>query len=107
MKWDWFLMLFAVPALAQQPVTLADLERLALAASPSFAQRQSDVRAAAGRAQQAGKYPNPVLGASGDHVAGGPVLRGGDLGGFVEQRVVTAGKLGLQRRAAEQTRVAA
>ncbi len=72
-----------------------------------MAQSESDVRAAAGRALQAGAYPNPVVGASGDHVAGGPVLRGGDLGGFIEQRVVTAGKLGLQRGAAEQNRAAA
>jgi cobalt-zinc-cadmium efflux system outer membrane protein len=107
MKRNWALIVLAVPAWAQQPLTLADLERMALAASPSFAQSQSEVRAAVGRAQQAGLYPNPVLGASGDHVAGGPYLRGGDLGGFVEQRVVMGGKLGLQRKAAEQTRVAA
>ena len=107
MKRNWVLIVLAFPAWAQQPLTLADLERMAVAASPSFAQSQSEVRAAAGRAKQAGLYPNPVLGASGDHVAGGPYLRGGDLGGFVEQRVVTAGKLGLQRKAAEQTRLAA
>ena len=80
---------------------------MALAASPSLEQRAADVRAAAGRARQAGAYPNPVLGASGDHVAGGPVQRGGILGGFVEQRLVTAGKLGLSRKSAEQTRAAA
>ena len=102
----WLLML-TVPAFAQQTITLAELEQMAVAASPSVAQSQSDVRATAGRALQAGAYPNPVVGASGDHVAGGPILRGGDLGGFVEQRVVTAGKLGLQRGAAEQNRVAA
>ena len=107
MRRHWFLMMLAVPAFAQQPLTLAELERMAVAASASLAQSQSEVRAAAGRALQAGLYPNPVLGASGDHVAGGPILRGGDLGGFVEQRVVMAGKLGLQRKAAEQGRAAA
>jgi cobalt-zinc-cadmium efflux system outer membrane protein len=98
-----------VVALAVQgrALTLAELERMAVAASPTLAQSQSEVRAAAGRALQAGAYPNPVIGASGDHVAGGPVLRGGDLGGFVEQRVVMGGKLGLSRRAAEQSGVAA
>jgi cobalt-zinc-cadmium efflux system outer membrane protein len=99
--------LLAAPVFGQSPATLADLERMALAASPSLQQSAADVRAAAGRAQQAGLYPNPVLGASGDHVAGGPIMRGGDLGGFVEQRVVTAGKLGLARRAGEQMRLAA
>ena len=88
-------------------LSLAELERMAVAASPTLAQSESEVRAAAGRALQAGAYPNPVVGASGDHVAGGPILRGGDLGVFVEQRVVMAGKLGLQRGAAEQGRVAA
>ncbi len=101
------LWLVAVLAVQGRALTLAELERMAVAASPSLAQSQSEVRAAAGRALQAGAYPNPVVGASGDHVAGGPVLRGGDLGGFVEQRVVMAGKLGLQRGAAEQGRQAA
>ncbi len=107
MRRPWLFVMLAVPAFAQQALTLAELERMAVAASPGLAQSQSDVRAAAGRALQAGLYPNPVLGASGDHVAGGPILRGGDLGGFVEQRVVVAGKLGLQRKAAEQSHVAA
>src|ERR1019366_10205440 len=100
MKRLWLVIALAVPVFAQQALTLPELERMAVAASPGFAQSQSEVRAAAGRALQAGLYPNPVLGASGDHVAGGPILRGGDLGGFVEQRVVMAGKLGLQRKAA-------
>ena len=100
---------FLVVMLAVQgrALTLAELERMAVAASPGFAQSQSEVQAAAGRALQAGLYPNPVVGASGDQVSGGPIMRGGAVGGFVEQRVVTAGKLGLQRRAAEQTRAAA
>jgi len=100
-------LLVAMLAVQGRGLTLAELERMAMAASPALAQSQSEVRAAAGRALQAGAYPNPVVGASGDHVAGGPVLRGGDLGGFVEQRVVMAGKLGLSRRAAEQSGVAA
>ncbi len=101
------VLLVAMLAVRGRALTLAELERMALAASPSLAQSQSEVRAAAGRAAQAGAYPNPVVGASGDHVAGGPVLRGGDLGGFVEQRIVVAGKLGLQRGSAQQVRVAA
>jgi cobalt-zinc-cadmium efflux system outer membrane protein len=99
--------LMAVPAFAQTSVTLADLERMAVEASPSLQQSAAEVRAAEGRAKLAGVYPNPVLGTSGDHIAGGPILRGGSIGGFVEQRVVTGGKLGLSRKAAEQTRVAA
>jgi cobalt-zinc-cadmium efflux system outer membrane protein len=50
-------------------------------------------------------YPNPVLGANGEHNT--PILNGGSMGGFIEQRVVMGGKLGLARRAAEQDRLAA
>jgi cobalt-zinc-cadmium efflux system outer membrane protein len=107
MRANVLAMVLCANAFAQNSLTLADLERMALAASPSIKERVADVQAAAGRARQAGFYPNPVLGASGDHVAGGPIQRGGDLGGFVEQRVVTAGKLGLARRAGDQMRQAA
>ena len=106
MKISWIFLL-AMPAFAQQtPLALADLERLALAANPSLRQSAADVRGAAGRAQQAGLYPNPVIGGSGEHIATGPVLRGGTIGGFVEQRVVMGGKLSLSRHAAEQEQMA-
>ena len=62
----WLVVMLAVQGRA---LTLAELERMAVAASPSLAQSQSEVRAAAGRALQAGLYPNPVLGASGDQVS--------------------------------------
>src|SRR5277367_1898260 len=93
----WMMLFFALPMFAQSTLRLEDLERMALAASPAIAQSAAETHAAAGLARQAGAYPNPVIGASGDHVAGGPVLRGGELGGFVEQRIVTGGKLGLSR----------
>jgi len=37
MRRNWLLMVLAVPALAQQSLTLAELERRAVAASPSLA----------------------------------------------------------------------
>lgn len=108
MKQQWLWLVIALPAFAQQaPLTLAELERMALAASPALEQRSADVRAAAGRARQAGAYPNPVLGTNGEHVAAGPDMRGGTIGGFFEQRIITAGKLGLSRKSAEQLRLAA
>ena len=65
----WLVILISVPVLAQQTaLTLAELERLALAASPSLQQREADVRAAAGRAKQAGLYPNPVFGTNGEQI---------------------------------------
>src|SRR5437868_11489717 len=85
-------------------IRLEDLERMALATNPSIGQAEAGVRAAAGRAKQAGLYPNPVLGATGDHNT--PALNGGSLGGFAEQRIVLGGKLGLARKAADQERLA-
>lgn len=81
-------------------LTLADLERMALAQSPIIGQAQAMVNAAAGRTQQAGLWPNPSFGANGEHVS--KVTGGGAIGGFVEQRFITAGKLGLNRKVAQQ-----
>ena len=96
------LFLLAVPLLAQEKLTLEDLEKMALANNPAVAQSEADIRAAKGRRRQAGAWPNPVIGATGDELAGGPIIRWGEWGGFAEQRIVTAGKLGLRSRIAEQ-----
>ena len=79
---------------------LEDLERMALEANPAMGQAKALVDAAAGRAQQAGLWPNPTIGANGEHVS--KVTGGGAIGGFVEQRFITAGKLGLDRKVAQQ-----
>ncbi len=79
---------------------LEDLERMALEANPTIGQAKALVDAAAGRAQQAGLWPNPTFGANGEHVS--KVTGGGAIGGFVEQRFITAGKLGLDRKVAQQ-----
>lgn len=84
---------------------LEDLERMALAANPIIGQSQAIVDAAAGRAQQAGLWPNPTIGANGEHVS--RVTGGGAIGGFVEQRFVTAGKLSLSRKVAQQDQAVA
>ncbi len=81
-------------------MTLAELETMALERNPTIAQAQALVDAAAGKAQQAGLWPNPSFGANGEHVS--KVTGGGALGGFVEQRFVTAHKLGLDRKVAQQ-----
>lgn len=92
---------------AQTPppvVTLEDLERRALERNPTIGQANADVNAAAGLAKQAGLYPNPVFSAVGEENSGGPIIRGGEFGGAFQQRIVTAGKLGLSRKVAEQER---
>ena len=83
-------------------LTLQELERRALESNPTIGQARAAVDAAAGRARQAGLYPNPVLSAVGEEVSGGPIIRGGEFGGGFQQRIVTGGKLGLSRRVAEQ-----
>lgn len=89
---------------APAPLSLAALERMALQASPALQQANANINAARGMARQAGIYPNPVIGATGDQVAAGEI---GAYGGFVEQRIVTAGKLSKSRLAAEQSEVEA
>lgn len=103
----WCLLLAAVRMLAAETpeLRLEDLEKMALGSHPALAHAAAGVRAAEGRALQAGLYPNPVIGANGDEISRGPVIRGGEFGGFFEQRIVTAGKLGLSRRVAQQAKV--
>lgn len=80
-------------------LTLADLESRLLRNSPQYLQAGAAVAMAEGKAQQAGLYPNPTIGATGEHVA--KSTRGGSVGGFVEQRIVMGGKRGIDRALAE------
>jgi cobalt-zinc-cadmium efflux system outer membrane protein len=79
---------------------LEDLEQMALANHPAFAQAQANLRAASGLAKQAGLYPNPTAGYYGDEIRGG-YTGGGKQGGFVSQTIVLGGKLRASRRVAE------
>jgi len=96
------------PPTPQQPLfpgpalRLEDLEKMALAGNPSLKQASAAIRAAEGRQQQAGLYPNPIVGYTADEVSRGPIIAGGEHGAFVEQRIVTGGKLGFARKIAEQ-----
>jgi outer membrane protein, heavy metal efflux system len=82
-----------------RPLALADLERLAMTNNPALRQAAADVEAARGAAIQAGLPPNPSLGFEGDQM--GSSGTAGQIGGFVEQVIKTAGKLKLARAAAE------
>ena len=81
-------------------LTLADLEGRLLSQNPEYQQAEASVKMAEGRQAQAGLYPNPTIGATGEHVA--RATRGGSVGGFVEQRIVMGGKLGIDRNLAGQ-----
>jgi cobalt-zinc-cadmium efflux system outer membrane protein len=74
-----------------RPLTLADLEKIALANSPLLRQAAADVEAARGAAQQAGAYPNPNFGYAADNVGSGRTA--GFQGFFLEQVIKTLGKL--------------
>jgi len=72
--------------------TLDEAQRLASDSNPTLRQAEAEIRAAKSRQQQAGLYPNPTLGYTGDEIRGGSI-NGGKQGFFVEQSLVTAGKL--------------
>ncbi|MGE3804055.1 MAG: TolC family protein [Gemmataceae bacterium] len=81
-----------------QPLTLGDLQRLAMSSNPNIRQAAAKLEAARGQAIQAGLYPNPVVGYEGDTIGTGPGP--GYQGGFVEQTIITGGKLKLKQAAA-------
>ena len=83
---------------ARPALTLADLERMALENNPTLPQASSEIEAARGRATQAGQLPNPTVGYTGSEISGGPIIRGGEHGLFVEQTIPLGGKLGLSRQ---------
>jgi cobalt-zinc-cadmium efflux system outer membrane protein len=88
----------AQPGPDGQPLSLADLQRLAMSNSPLLRQAAASVEAARGAAIQAGAYPNPTIGYEQDtiYTAGGPAY----VGGFFDQKIITGSKLQLARAAA-------
>lgn len=78
-------------------MSLNSLEQVASENNPTLRQAQSEIRAAKARQQQAGLYPNPTIGYTGDEIRGGSI-GGGKQGFFVSQPIVTAGKLGKSRK---------
>lgn len=70
---------------------------MALANNPTLAQAARGVEASQGHAVQAGLLPNPTIGYQGEEISFGPIIRGGEHGFFVEQRIPLGGKLRLSR----------
>jgi cobalt-zinc-cadmium efflux system outer membrane protein len=99
------------PAVASPPPGLADFEQIALVRNPTLNQAFAQFDAARSRSHQAGLYPNPFVGyiqeTIGALAESKPTTRGvapsggsspGELvGGFLQQEIVTAGKLRLSR----------
>jgi cobalt-zinc-cadmium efflux system outer membrane protein len=80
------------------PLTLLELQQMALSNSPHVRQAAADVEVARGTAVQAGLWPNPVAGFEGDNISTGNTA--GFLGFFISQTIKTAGKPQLARAAA-------
>ena len=79
-----------------QVVTLEQAEKMAAETNPTLRQAEAEIRAAKARQQQAGLYPNPSVGYTGDEIRGGSV-GGGKQGFFVQQTIVMGGKLSKSR----------
>jgi cobalt-zinc-cadmium efflux system outer membrane protein len=100
--------LLAPTALAQTtsptaPITLSELEQLALQNNPTVTAAAAGIEAARGRTRQAGAWPNPVVGYSGDELKTGDLDARGQHGFFVEQTIPLGGKLRLSRVVFQKT----
>ena len=82
---------------ATQSFTLEQLLQMARANNPTLGQAQTGIKEAAGHTLQAGLWPNPTVGYSGDEIRGGS-FGGGEHGVFIQQNVILGGKLGLDRK---------
>lgn len=91
----------AEPA-AAPPIALALLEERALSGNPTLQQAQAAVDAARGRARQAGAWPNPVIGYTGEEMALRDLSDRGAHGFFVDQAFILGGKRGLNRAVFER-----
>jgi cobalt-zinc-cadmium efflux system outer membrane protein len=98
----------SVPEKLPLPLSLADLEQIALANNPAMSRAVAQIAAARGNWVQVGLYPNPEIGYSGQEI--GADGTAGQQGGYVGQEFVLGGKLRLSRaeaslevRKAEQT----
>lgn len=87
---------------AGDAITLAQLQQLAFTTNPTLQQAQATIEAAAGAMQQAGLYPNPVVGYQADQMQPWALPSGtpGQQGAFFSQVIKTAGKLNLHQEVA-------
>lgn len=94
----------AVPKLA-----LEELEQMALKNNPTLQQSEAAIQAAEGRRKQAGLWPNPVVGYEGEGLAFNSLVypyRNGQYF-FVEQSILTGGKLAKSKNIAAQEKLQA
>ena len=94
-------------AACQQVLTLADLERMALQANPTLPEAQAAIRAAEGRRVQAGLWPNPIVGYTGEEFSTRAFGDKSEHFAFIEQTILLGGKLGKSRRIFAQEKILA
>jgi cobalt-zinc-cadmium efflux system outer membrane protein len=96
----------AAPTVPSQSLGLADLEQLALRHNPTLAQAAAFIDSARGKAVQAGLPLNPTVGIKGEQI--GADRKAGEWSWFyLQQEIVTGGKLRLSRLKYEQEAYAA
>jgi len=89
-----------VPPGSPAPLTLAELEQMALAHNPTLVQAARRVAALQGKYVQVGLLPNPSVGYVGEEI--GDEGRAGLQGAGFSQQIVTGGKLRLNRAVVSQ-----
>ena len=85
------------------PLSLADLQQIALTSSPVIVRAKADLEASYGQVVQAGLHPNPTIGYEADQVTPGPhppLNNAGQQGAFLNQLLKFPGKLSLARAVA-------
>lgn len=101
----------SLPEPIAAPLTLGDLERMALERNPTLAQAAANIDISRAKALQAGLYLNPTIGYQGELIGvPGPTGRstpGEFQGGFIRQEIVTGCKLRLSRAKYKQEAQAA
>ena len=87
-------------------LTLESLEQIALQRNPTLVQVATQIDISRAKALQAGLYPNPTIGYQGELIGAkneaGRSTAGEFQGGFIQQEIVTAGKLRLSRAKYQQ-----
>ena len=79
-------------------ITLQQLEQLAIKNNPTVAQAEAALRAARGRLQQSGLYPNPVVGYMAEELAFRDPGSTSEHMFFAEQEILLGGKIGKAKK---------
>ena len=83
------------------PMGIEDFTAIAQKSNPTLDEARSYVRRSQQQGRQAGLYPNPSIGYSGEHIRGGE-YGGGEQGAYLQQEVVLGGKLSARRNIYQQ-----